>query len=45
MVTTAEVYIGHPYIITHLCERLGVPARGRDETRRPVDPIGRNFFL
>ncbi|MCI66615.1 hypothetical protein A2U01_0087873, partial [Trifolium medium] len=23
MVTTPEVYIGHPFIITHLCERLG----------------------
>ncbi|MCI19682.1 hypothetical protein A2U01_0040842, partial [Trifolium medium] len=44
MVTASEVYIGHPFVITFLCERLGVPTRSRDEILRPMDPIGRRFF-
>ncbi|MCI22956.1 hypothetical protein A2U01_0044134, partial [Trifolium medium] len=44
MVTAFEVYIGHPFVITFLCQRLGVPTRGQDDVRRPMDSIGRNFF-
>ncbi|MCI72991.1 hypothetical protein A2U01_0094255, partial [Trifolium medium] len=33
-----------PFIITHLCERLGVPTRSKDDIRRPVEPIGKRFF-
>ncbi|MCI37211.1 hypothetical protein A2U01_0058435, partial [Trifolium medium] len=44
-ITAADVYIGHPYVITRLCERLQVPTRGRDEIRGPVEPLGRKFFM
>ncbi|MCI23549.1 hypothetical protein A2U01_0044730 [Trifolium medium] len=44
MVITPEVYVGHPFIITHLCETLGVPTRSNDDIRRPVEPIGKRFF-
>ncbi|MCH98665.1 hypothetical protein A2U01_0019671 [Trifolium medium] len=44
MVTAAIVYVGHPFIISFLCERLGVPTRSRDEIRGPIEPIGKKFF-
>ncbi|MCI18603.1 hypothetical protein A2U01_0039758 [Trifolium medium] len=43
-VTVQIVYIGHPFVIRLLCERLGVPTRHRDDIRGPVEPIGRKFF-
>ncbi|MCI95643.1 hypothetical protein A2U01_0116941, partial [Trifolium medium] len=45
MITAAYVYIGHPFVITTLCERLQVPTRDSDDIRGPVDPLGRRFFL
>ncbi|MCI47985.1 hypothetical protein A2U01_0069228 [Trifolium medium] len=44
MITATDVYVGHLYVITHLCERLQVPTRGKDDIRGPVDPLGRKFF-
>ncbi|MCI54532.1 hypothetical protein A2U01_0075782, partial [Trifolium medium] len=45
MITAADVYISHPYVITHLCERLQVPTRDRNDIRSPVDPLGRKIFM
>ncbi|MCI80428.1 hypothetical protein A2U01_0101699, partial [Trifolium medium] len=39
MVTAANVYMGHPFVITRLCEKLQVPTRGRDEIKNPVETL------
>ncbi|MCH96080.1 hypothetical protein A2U01_0017063 [Trifolium medium] len=33
MITAADVYIGHPFVITTLCERLQVPTRDNDDIK------------
>ncbi|MCI55838.1 hypothetical protein A2U01_0077089, partial [Trifolium medium] len=45
MITAADVYVGHPFVITTLCKRLQVPTMDRDDIRGPVDPLGRKFFM
>ncbi|MCI63287.1 hypothetical protein A2U01_0084544, partial [Trifolium medium] len=37
--------VGHPFVITTLCERLQVPTRDTDDIKGLVDPLGRKFFL
>ncbi|MCI71011.1 hypothetical protein A2U01_0092274, partial [Trifolium medium] len=37
MVTAQVVYIGHPFVISFLCERLGVLTRARDDIRVPIE--------
>ncbi|MCI37790.1 hypothetical protein A2U01_0059016 [Trifolium medium] len=44
MITAAESYIGHPFVITTLCDRLQVPTEDDDQITVPMDPIGRVFF-
>ncbi|MCI15497.1 hypothetical protein A2U01_0036635, partial [Trifolium medium] len=41
MITAAESYIGHPFVITTLCDKLQVPTEDDDEIAVPVDPLGR----
>ncbi|MCI55828.1 hypothetical protein A2U01_0077079, partial [Trifolium medium] len=45
MITVADVYVGHPFVITTLCERLQVSTRDSDNIKDPVDPLGRKFFM
>ncbi|MCI57417.1 hypothetical protein A2U01_0078668, partial [Trifolium medium] len=45
MITGPDSYIGHPFVITTLCQRLHVPTEDdTDEIAIPVDPLGRVFF-
>ncbi|MCI24493.1 hypothetical protein A2U01_0045677, partial [Trifolium medium] len=45
MITGLDSYIGHPFVITTLCQRLHVPIEDdTDEISIPVDPLGRVFF-
>jgi hypothetical protein len=44
MITTADSYIGHPFVITTLCSRLGFPTEEYDDIAPPIDPIGLSFF-
>ncbi|MCI50293.1 hypothetical protein A2U01_0071537 [Trifolium medium] len=43
MITGPDSYIGHPFAITTLCQRLHVPTEN-DEIAIPLDPLGRVFF-
>ncbi|MCI47715.1 hypothetical protein A2U01_0068957, partial [Trifolium medium] len=43
MITGPDSYIGHPFVITTLCQRLHVPTED-NEIVIPVDPLGRVFF-
>ncbi|MCI78048.1 hypothetical protein A2U01_0099318, partial [Trifolium medium] len=43
MNTGPDSYIGHPFVITTLCQRLHVPTED-DEIVIPLDPLGRVFF-
>ncbi|MCI04404.1 hypothetical protein A2U01_0025451, partial [Trifolium medium] len=45
MITVADVYIGHPFVITTQCERLQVPTRDIDDIRSSMDPLRRKFFM
>ncbi|MCI51791.1 hypothetical protein A2U01_0073035, partial [Trifolium medium] len=45
MITGPYSYIGHPFVINTLCQRLHVPTEDdTDEITIPVDPLGRVFF-
>ncbi|MCI76931.1 hypothetical protein A2U01_0098201, partial [Trifolium medium] len=44
MITSADSYIGHPFVITTLCDRLQVPLEDDDEISSPMEPLGRLFF-
>ncbi|MCI20114.1 hypothetical protein A2U01_0041275, partial [Trifolium medium] len=44
MVTGPNSYIGHPFVITTLCDRLQVPVDDNDTIVRPPEPLGRRFF-
>ncbi|MCI64807.1 hypothetical protein A2U01_0086065, partial [Trifolium medium] len=37
-------YIGHPFVITTLCDRLPVPTEDDDDIASLVEPLGRIFF-
>ncbi|MCI37549.1 hypothetical protein A2U01_0058773 [Trifolium medium] len=45
MITSADSYIGHPFVITTLCDRLQVPLEDDDEISSPMEPLGWLFFL
>jgi hypothetical protein len=44
MISSAEVYIGHPFVITTLYSRLGVPVDEGDEISPPEDTLGLTFM-
>ncbi|MCI11512.1 hypothetical protein A2U01_0032613 [Trifolium medium] len=44
MVTGPDSYIGHPFVITTLCDKLQVPVDDNDTIMRPPEPLGRRFF-
>ncbi|MCI28774.1 hypothetical protein A2U01_0049976 [Trifolium medium] len=43
MITSADSYIGHPFVITTLFQRLHAPTED-DEIAIPLNPLGRVFF-
>ncbi|MCI38967.1 hypothetical protein A2U01_0060196, partial [Trifolium medium] len=45
MITGSDAYIGHPFIITTLCQQREVPAEeDTDEIYSPERPLGRTYF-
>ncbi|MCI55407.1 hypothetical protein A2U01_0076657, partial [Trifolium medium] len=43
MIIGPDSYIGYPFVITTVCQRLHVPTED-DEIVMPLDPLGRVFF-
>ncbi|MCI17881.1 hypothetical protein A2U01_0039032 [Trifolium medium] len=44
MIASADAYIGHPFVITTLCDRLQVPVEDDDDISSPLDSLGQIFF-
>jgi hypothetical protein len=43
-ITIADRYIRHPFVITTLCSKLGVPTEEDDDIIPPKVPLGLSFF-
>jgi hypothetical protein len=44
MITSSDTYIGHPYVISHLCSLAGVPEEDDDTMIGPQVLLGERFL-
>jgi hypothetical protein len=44
MITSTDAYIGHPFVISHLCSLAGVPEEDDDNIIGPQVPLGERFL-
>ncbi|KAK2361800.1 hypothetical protein QL285_086916 [Trifolium repens] len=44
MITSSDTFIGHPFVISHLCSVAGVPDEDDDHVIGPQEPLGARYL-